>query len=627
MATYYKYAERSAESQINWAEVGKNMSDMLKEETRIREEKKSAIDAASREFGNTLANPPQGEHKGANQWALEYGDNASQFMLMQDRLLKSGQMSLKDYTIARQNILDGTDRAFNLSKDYQAVFADKMERYKTDKSQDLEQWLMGQAEGYSDFNKSQLYINPTNGTVSVAMKELKKVDGKDVYVMNTNPNEFTSINTLKNQIAGKYDKYDTNTVTSAFVKGLGEETTSAIAKTASVSGGGLILNVEDIRKRTDLSEDGKKILYQFADSENQFIKGSLVNPYDRLSVLTNSQKFAPNKLQYTFTNDAADAKANPNKILLKVDPSSGQQTPEFSDEQIKVSEDFMRTELRAKYKRTEELKPTPQAELQEPRAISPTELDINEKRRAAKNVAQNLVYSLTGNANQSSSGTKYLSASTGLPFNKTKEGYTIVDEKGNTQVFKFKADGINLADPTKFTESLIGTISTKMGINEDEVLKQFKSLLPKGAQINLTTEASGFETKTKKLNPIEQYNTTLRDDLINIGEPVINSIKSSDVKKAINGSAFASKYGIEVDNTYRGNSIYIPKQNGRPESPEFPVGTRVKNKAALKAIEAWMKKNYLKGATLEEKEAEAELINQTNTGGGSSGTITGGNER
>ncbi len=252
MATYYKYAERSADSQINWAEVGKDMSDMLKEETRIREEKKSAIDAASREFGNTLANPPQGEHKGANQWALEYGDNAAQFMLMQDRLLKSGQMKLKDYTIARQNILDGTDRAFNLAKDYQAVFADKMERYKTDKSQDLEQWLMGQAEGYSDFNKSQLYINPTDGTVSVAMKELKKVDGKDVYVMNTNPNEFTSINTLKNQIAGKYDKYNTNIATDAFVKGLGENVTSVIAKTASLSAGGLILNVEDIRNRKDI---------------------------------------------------------------------------------------------------------------------------------------------------------------------------------------------------------------------------------------------------------------------------------------------------------------------------------------------------------------------------------------
>jgi hypothetical protein len=383
MATYYKYAERSAESQINWAEVGKNMSDMLKEETRIREEKKSAIDAASREFGNTLANPPQGEHKGANQWALEYGDNASQFMLMQDRLLKSGQMKLKDYTIARQNILDGTDRAFNLTKDYQAVFADKMERYKTDKSQDLEQWLMGQAEGYSDFNKSQLYINPTDGTVSVAMKELKKVDGKDVYVMNKNPNTFTTVNSLRNQIAGKYDKYNTNIATDAFVKGLGENVTSVIAKTASLSAGGLILNVEDIRNRKDIDPATKEILYKFSDSENQFIKGSLANPYDRLSVLTNSQKFAPNGQQYGFTYDDKEAASNPNKILLRKDPSSDQPIPEFSKEQMKVSEDFMRTELRAKYTRTEELKTTPQVQLQERRA--PSEVEIN---RAEKGKTQ-----------------------------------------------------------------------------------------------------------------------------------------------------------------------------------------------------------------------------------------------
>jgi hypothetical protein len=248
MATYYKYAERSAESQINWAEVGKDMSDMLKEETRIREEKKAAIDAASREFGKTLANPPQGQHKGANQWALEYADNASKFMLMQDKLLKSGQMKLKDYTVARQNILDGTDNAFNLTKDYQSVFADKMERYKTDKSQDLEQWLMGQVEGYSDFNKSQLYINPTDGTLSVAMKEKKIVDGKEVYVMNQNPNQFTSISTLKNQIAGKYDKFDTNSATDIFVKGLGEEVTSAVTKAASLSSGGIIKSIEDIKK-------------------------------------------------------------------------------------------------------------------------------------------------------------------------------------------------------------------------------------------------------------------------------------------------------------------------------------------------------------------------------------------
>ena len=43
MPTYYKYAERSADSQVNWAEVGKGISDMLADEVKIREEKKAEI--------------------------------------------------------------------------------------------------------------------------------------------------------------------------------------------------------------------------------------------------------------------------------------------------------------------------------------------------------------------------------------------------------------------------------------------------------------------------------------------------------------------------------------------------------------------------------------------------------
>jgi len=38
--TYYKYAERESDSQVNWASVGKDMSDMLAETNRVREEKK-----------------------------------------------------------------------------------------------------------------------------------------------------------------------------------------------------------------------------------------------------------------------------------------------------------------------------------------------------------------------------------------------------------------------------------------------------------------------------------------------------------------------------------------------------------------------------------------------------------
>lgn len=364
MATYYKYAERSAESQINWAEIGKNMTDMLQSEVTIREEKKAAIDAASREFGEKLANPPQGEHKSANQWALEYGDNASQYMLMQDRLLKQGILKPKDYMVTRQNLMDGTKQAFNLTKEFQETFKMKMDRYKNGDSQDLELFLNAQAEKFGDFTKSQLYINPTDGSVNVAMKEKKMIDGKEVFVMNQNPNEFTTISSLRNTIAGTYDKYDTNAVTTAFADALGKEETASIVF-GTLSKGGAITTIEDITSRTDLDADGKTVMFKFIDAENQMITAALENPYNRLSVLTNTKKFAPNGKQYTFTYDEADAKANPEKVLLKVDSATGQPTPEFSEEQMKVSNEAMRTEVRAKYDYKKGIDPTAQAQLQE----------------------------------------------------------------------------------------------------------------------------------------------------------------------------------------------------------------------------------------------------------------------
>jgi hypothetical protein len=566
MATYYKYAERSADSQINWAEVGKNMSDMLANETRIREEKKAAIDAASREFGQTLAAPPQGEHKGANQWALEYADNASKFMLMQDKLLKSGQMKLKDYTVARQNILDGTDQAFNLTKDFQTVFADKMERYKTDKSQDLEQWLMAQAEGYSDFNKSQLYINPTDGTLSVAMKEKQVVDGKEVYVMNKNPNDFTSISTLKNQIAGKYDKYDTNAVTDAFVKGLGEEVTSVIKQGASLTSGGLILNVEDIRKRTDLGEDGKQILYKFADSENQFIKSALTNPFDRLSVLTNSKKFASNGKQYTFTYDETDAKSNPEKVLLRKDPRSNQPTPDFSAEQIKVSEDFMRTELRAKYSRKEELKPTPQAQLQERRAPTGGEIEEKNKIADAKNFAENMATALTGKDPVAiGNAIKYLANKSGKMVDRTATGIVIKNSDGtNVSTYNFLENG-KVTDPKKLTKAMVSAFGT--ALPEDKIV-QFANQFIGGNQLETKTKAAGFNVAPKPVvvDPMTVYGRHI-DGVI--ADADVAGLSKGEAADALNAKLSGLGVTVRSSNNPFSDDVYVV--SGKSESPKFNV--------------------------------------------------------
>jgi hypothetical protein len=126
--TFYKYAERDADSQINWAEVGKGLSDMLAETNRVREEKKAALDTAQRETMKYLSETPNGEDANERTSMIEYADQASNRMRIANQLLKNGQMSPKDYINFRQNVTDGTNLIFNASKGYQEEYARKMHR-------------------------------------------------------------------------------------------------------------------------------------------------------------------------------------------------------------------------------------------------------------------------------------------------------------------------------------------------------------------------------------------------------------------------------------------------------------------------------------------------------------------
>ena len=343
MATYYKYAEREADSQINWAEIGKNMSDMLLEQTRIREEKKAEIDAASREFGETLSNPPQGENKPLNEWALQYADDYQQARLMQDKLLKSGQLKLKDYMVMRQNGIDGTKQAFDLINEYNQEYTSKMERLKNGDAQDLEAFLMQQAEGLANFNETKLYINPMDGRVSVG----KMITGPDgVKKLSTDQNDFSTVSSLRNRIKGKYDKFKSTEAVAGYVNGLGEEI-STITNIKNKYQRGTITEILDITQRENFSESDKAIVKTFEDAETKMLNSFLSVPFNTTSILTNDLNFDPktNK-EYTYTWSEEEAKNNSNLILLKNDPSSGSPMPQLSEEQKSNALEYLRAKAR-----------------------------------------------------------------------------------------------------------------------------------------------------------------------------------------------------------------------------------------------------------------------------------------
>ena len=334
MSTYYKYAERQADSFVNWAEIGKDITDMLKTETSLREQKKAAIDKASRDFGEQLANSPTGEHTGINAWTLNYASDAQQARLLQDRLLKSGGLSVKDYTIMRQNINDGTAQLFALSKEYQEEFKVKMERMKSadpaTRSQDLETFLMETAEGFANFSKSKPLINPTDFTVSVGIME---PDPNNQGVLKLT-DQVETVNYLRNRIKAKYDYFDLNSATDTIAKGVGQYITAV--KNADALNG-IITTTADATARPDFPK------YLEAKA-----KSYLENPYNVSSILTNDI----GGFTYSFTD-----KSGGNVIFLERDQQSGMVKPVYTDDQYKAALDFMIGETKQKIDFEQKLNP------------------------------------------------------------------------------------------------------------------------------------------------------------------------------------------------------------------------------------------------------------------------------
>ena len=324
METYYKYAERQADSFVNWAEIGKNLTDMLQREFQIREQKKAAIDQATRESLKELSNQPTGQHEGLNAWSLKYADEAREAILLQDRLLKKGILKLKDYTIMRQNLNDGTDELYSAIKGYQEIFKTKMDRLRSNdpanKSQQIEVDLMSMIEGFSDFSKSKVLIDPTNFTVSVGIME---PDPDNQGVMKVSKNVATT-SFLKKIQDTRFDYFDSSAAVTETVKNIGTYLTTVVQESTGLEG--KTLTIEDALAKPATQ-----------DYIRQKIKSYLSNPYNVTSILT--EDLVEDKANNPYVSNISGLKGN--VIEWVFDGQSNLPIPNITDEQMKAAEDYM----------------------------------------------------------------------------------------------------------------------------------------------------------------------------------------------------------------------------------------------------------------------------------------------
>lgn len=491
MATYYKYAERNVDSMVNWAEIGKNITDMLGEENRIREEKKAAIDQATREFGKKLAEAPQGENRDVNKWTLNYADDATQAMLLQDRLLKSGRTKLKDYNINRQNLVDGTNTLFNLSKEYQDEYKIKMDRMKsTDpatRNQAIETWLMGTVEGFSNFSESKPLINPTDYTVNVGMMRKNPQTG----VMELT-NDVASVNSLRNRIKSKFDYFDVDKANEGIAGKLAEFVKAEIQRGSSTKAG-FVITTEDAMKRPG---------YQKALDEA--INSMLVSPFNISSILTENigvdQKTGK---AFSFTFDEKEAKANPNLILMKTE--NDMPVPQFTEDQRKAAASFMKGQIEQQIKRDEKINPYAEPR---PERATQYELAFGRQKENAKDMGNMIGQLYSGNDQEVTAAINYFNGLSSVQQAKRdRNGVTITFTNGNSKTIPFYDKNNKEIGRENFVRQ-----GTSLLLGDEAPINDVVagSLRTKSSLLNRKAEATGQTSTAPKPNPIERFKEMIK---------------------------------------------------------------------------------------------------------------------
>jgi hypothetical protein len=314
MATGYGYVRDSKPLRINWEEIGNRMSESVERELEGREQRKDKIDQGIADYNKSLLDQPQGTNAEVNRFMGDFTSDAGDAMRKAERLLKSGQMSERDFYKFRANANQGTGLMFEAGKKFNEGYDEAMRRFGAGESQAKENWMRQQTEGFLNFANNGAYINPLTGEVNVARRD--KVTG----VISTNPGDFANASELVQQATRQYDSFDLDGAVNNAVKTLG-------SRLVRDTNGRTTKQFFQALQEGTLREEEQALLDK---AKKDMVDAFTVNPDNVSSILTGNIGALPEEeggAAYDFTYDEEEAKKNPHLILVNPDGTNNFDTP------------------------------------------------------------------------------------------------------------------------------------------------------------------------------------------------------------------------------------------------------------------------------------------------------------
>lgn len=401
MPTYFNYVEREADSYVNWADVGRNMSATIDNIQRVRDEKKALIEKAYNEDLDFIKANPSGENKSLREKSIEYANSAAENLKLKYNLLKQGKSSVNDFVKFRQNLTDDTESLYGTLNKMQEEYKRKMDRAKAGESQYLERRNMELLEQY-DLSKTDLFVNPLTGTVTIGLMEEVEENGQKVRRLTKDPNKFISVNEYKAAVNEDYNNYDPLPALAGWVEKHGEVIESlrtlgselqagSILEVTDITGNVLKQKMEALGKTPQEIAVAQKAIDDWNAAKTAFYKSELANGYNFLAILTDQKKFAPNGKQYIPTYNKDDLKKGEEYVYIERNNVGGS-VPTFEKHHEEDALEYLDLLTRPLLDRKVKMSTYTEVgrQKQEPRAPSAAELEYYGKKENIKSVASML---------------------------------------------------------------------------------------------------------------------------------------------------------------------------------------------------------------------------------------------
>ena len=511
--TYYKYAEREANSQINWAEVSKGLADTITQVDKDRQAKKAAIDESTRKDMLTLADAPKGENTTASEWTIKYANDMMNYRLTIDRLLKSGKMSLRDYQVAAQNSKDSTNLVFTISKEYQDEYKSIMDRKRAGDSSRFEVEMAAMNESLANISSTVPYINSTNGMVYLATG----TPGEDgVQQMGDN---YVSLQALRNRVKTKIDRYSLSDGLATAAGKLGEYTISELGKT-------------DFRRTgvvTDISDPAIRDTY--TQWEDATVKDIMASNYQLASILADNMNTNPRTGgQYRITTNKAefDADKSGDVVLMANENGSGIIMPQFKEEQRKDVEAFIKGQIKNFIDQKTEKRPFQEPEPQRPQQW---EVEAASGRKTTREGGNMLAKLYSGDAAEIQSAVDHFNGLDEVDsVVRTPDGIDVKLSNGKEKSIKFKnpdgtlktqadfirsASNLLIGSDADVNEVLRGAISTgKKAFNTEGKASAVTKTATPATQLTSQQKAKNYLASAITANVINQDEETAVPQLL-----------------------------------------------------------------------------------------------------------------